>query len=82
MRKYDLKGQRFGRLTVRCKSLKPDGHHNVYWICQCDCGRATIATTTALRQGYKRSCGCLRQDNGRVQAEKMLQHHQSHKING
>lgn len=52
-----LIGQRFGRLTVAefvevRKSKKR-------WKCQCDCGGVTIATTTHLRSGNTKSCGCL-----------------------
>ena len=29
------------------------------WLCRCDCGNNTIATTARLRGGLKDSCGCL-----------------------
>ena len=60
----DITGERFGKLTVvreagrkqvgknRCKSI--------LWLCRCDCGNETTATTSNLRTGNIRSCGCLR----------------------
>lgn len=53
----DLKGQKYGRLTV----LKRMGtkHGSILWGCQCDCGNKTLATTRDLRNGNKRSCGCI-----------------------
>ena len=33
------------------------------WNCQCDCGKETIALGKELRNGHKRSCGCLHNGN-------------------
>lgn len=30
------------------------------WVCACDCGETTLATTSQLIHGTKKSCGCLR----------------------
>lgn len=30
------------------------------WLCQCDCGNETTAKERYLKDGHKRSCGCLR----------------------
>lgn len=54
----DLTGHRYGKLLVvalderRIRSA-------VTWICRCDCGRTTLATTAILRSKNKKSCGCL-----------------------
>jgi len=57
----DLTGQRFGKLVC----LEPtDGRGpsgGVIWRCRCDCGKECYAPSTQLTQGYKKSCGCLRQ---------------------
>lgn len=37
----DLKGKRFGRLYVCCRSGK-SSKNGVYWICKCDCGRGVL----------------------------------------
>lgn len=53
--------------------MKKSGHDrfgNVQWLCKCDCGNDTLATTSALRSGNKKSCGCsfsrLFSDNKRL----------------
>ena len=59
--KIDLTGQKFHRLKVICKADK----HNrdaVRWLCLCECGRETTATTNELRSGHKKSCGCLKKE--------------------
>lgn len=61
MKKLDLTGQRFGRLTVvspsplRC-------YRNVVWHCRCDCGESTEMRGDHLRSGHSQSCGCLSRD--------------------
>lgn len=57
-KKIDLAGQKFNRLTV----VEPirDDRKNSYWLCECDCGNFTEATTTNLRRGRHKSCGCWR----------------------
>lgn len=59
MKRLDLTGQRFGRLTAieRC-GMDSSGKNSV-WLCLCDCGGTTKATTTHLRNGHTQSCGCL-----------------------
>jgi hypothetical protein len=54
-------GHRFSKLVVvgRCGSAKAG---NAKWICQCDCGKQTIVTASALRAGRTESCGCLKGD--------------------
>jgi hypothetical protein len=39
-----------------------DERSTVLWLCQCDCGNKTIATTGRLEHGYTKSCGCLRKE--------------------
>jgi hypothetical protein len=56
----DLTGQRFGRLLVGERAPDRHGHHRVAWHCLCDCGAEAVVTTTALRSGNTRSCGCGR----------------------
>lgn len=53
----DLYGQRFGKLTaIRKTDEKVGGKY--YWLCQCDCGKLTKATSNNLRSGGVGSCGC------------------------
>lgn len=62
VRPLDLKGQKFGLLTVieRFAENTPDG--GARWVCQCDCGsEPKVISTRRLRakKGPTRSCGCL-----------------------
>jgi hypothetical protein len=56
-RRIDLVGQKFGRLTVvRFVDVR---HSEAMYACICDCGQEAIARASRLRNGEKRSCGCL-----------------------
>lgn len=68
MKRIDLTGQRFGRLTViRYDHSEHDGAH---WLCKCDCGTEKVLAGYSLRSGSKRSCGCLNSEASRVKLEK------------
>lgn len=56
--KTDLRGQRFGKLTVLSQTDK-HGSAGWYWLCQCDCGNMTESPSRQLLSGYTKSCGCL-----------------------
>lgn len=67
MKKIDLTGQTFGRLTV----LEEAGRHQngyVIWLCQCSCGEPAHVISSRLRNGTTRSCGCLLRDNDRCRS--------------
>lgn len=51
-----LEGMRFGRLVIVRRV--PGGA----WLCQCDCGKMSYATTSNLRGGNSKSCGCALQE--------------------
>ena len=57
MKKIDLLGRRFGRLTVISEAAKIK--KRIRWLCLCDCGKTKIIDGSNLRNGYTRSCGCL-----------------------
>lgn len=56
----DLRGQKFGRLTVLEKVSFAQGQ--TFWLCLCECGIPTRVRSRELRVGKIRSCGCLRVD--------------------
>lgn len=58
MKLYDLKGQRFGRLTVVDRDYT-NRHKGVYWKCRCDCGNISSVLSCALVSGHTKSCGCI-----------------------
>ena len=55
MKALDLKGKRFGMLTVIERKGAICGHSA--WICRCDCGNETIVTANNLKDRTT-SCGC------------------------
>lgn len=56
-RNIDLVGHRFGRLIVLSRSTT-----SAKWVCRCDCGNLVEVTTTHLKTGHTKSCGCLQKD--------------------
>lgn len=53
-----VKGSRFGMLTVQ-ERVGKEGRDTL-WRCLCDCGKETFVTSSCLRSGNTKSCGCLR----------------------
>ena len=39
--------------------VKPKPRGNILWICKCDCGNSVVASSTELKTGNRKSCGCL-----------------------
>lgn len=58
MKLLNLEGQRFERLVVQSRAGSVNG--KTTWNCLCDCGKVKITTTSQLRAGKTRSCGCLK----------------------
>ena len=56
MKKIDLTGQRFGRLTVLELDHKTT---KTYWKCKCDCGNIVVVRSTCLLSGNTKSCKCF-----------------------
>ena len=58
----DLTGQRFGKLIAIRKYEKENktSDRSCLWFCKCDCGNETIVKGSSLRNGYTKSCGCLK----------------------
>lgn len=62
----DLTGQKFGRLTVvkRVNNIyTPSGTQETMWLCRCDCGNEIITRARRLKDGNKKSCGCLAEES-------------------
>ena len=64
MRKLQLKGQKFERLTVISEILNDSG--NSKWLCKCDCGKQVESIGWHLTAGKVKSCGCYRITNDRT----------------
>jgi hypothetical protein len=56
MRKEDLIGQKFGKLTVI--SAAPSHKGRAMWVCKCECGNQSTARAGNLKRNKTNSCGC------------------------
>ncbi len=58
-KRIDLTGKTFGYLQVveRAENSKSN---RTQWKCKCKCGKEVIVSTSNLRKGHTKSCGCLK----------------------
>ena len=72
---HDLKGQRFGRLTViertpdKTTGVKP----RVMWRCRCDCGKEVVVRSESITSGHTVSCGCKTRKHGFSHKERLYE---------
>lgn len=59
----DLTGQYFGKLEALEPTKMRDVNGVTIWRCQCNCGNEALVSAALLKNGYKKSCGCLRRPN-------------------
>ncbi len=57
-RLIDLKGKKFGKLTVICRTKNVYSHAGSYWDCDCECGETKSYRSDVLRKTNIKSCGC------------------------
>lgn len=62
IKRHDLTGKTFGRLTVLGRSAKKNEHGSVSWIVRCECGNVRTVYAASLRTGRTQSCGCLHRE--------------------
>lgn len=55
----DMTGMVIGNLTVLRRAGSGHGK-TAAWLCRCACGKECTAIGCNLRNGYTKSCGCLR----------------------
>lgn len=55
----DLVGQVFGKLVVVGKTSARK-RQAVVWELMCECGTLCYSTSSSLKRGWKKSCGCIR----------------------
>lgn len=58
-RNKDLTGQKFNMLLVLRKSDKKT-NKNIFWICQCDCGKIIEIQTSSVKNKNSHSCVCYK----------------------
>lgn len=57
LKKKNLVGQVFGKLTVIDYTNDVSSGGSALWKCRCECGKLTYASTEGLRTGDNRTCG-------------------------
>ena len=67
----DITGEKYSRLTV-IKYVYTK-KKRAYWLCRCDCGNETILSTTALKSGNTKSCGCFQKEQLRKNIRKVIE---------
>lgn len=56
-KKYDLSGNKYGKLTVIEKTDNPNNKKKrTFWRCECDCGNESIVDTSRLLSGKATQC--------------------------
>ena len=70
----DLTGKKFNRLTV-LELAERNSSGQIQWKCRCNCGNIIFATTTYLKSGHTKSCGCLNKEkaSNRLKSKKFVE---------
>lgn len=58
----EITGMKFGRLTAVRKLPERTKCKHVLWECICECGNTIKVTSTDLKRGNTKSCGCLKKE--------------------
>lgn len=61
MKKLDLAGSKFGRLTL-VKVVGVNKSKQRLWLCVCSCGNEHVASQAHITRGKTISCGCFRKE--------------------
>jgi hypothetical protein len=61
MKLKNIKGKKFGRLTVISRA-ENTAQGQAKWLCRCSCGKKAMVFGSALRNGHTQSCGCFRRE--------------------
>ena len=67
-RALDLAGKVFGKLTVLSRNGSTKSGIAL-WTCRCECGTESIVYSSKLKNGYTKSCGCLKGMQGETHGE-------------
>lgn len=69
MKVIDLTGQKFGRLTVICRTENVKG--KAAWKCKCSCGNKLVVSSNNLRRHNTLSCGCYHKEQTSKASKKL-----------
>lgn len=62
MKKLNLVGLKFGKLTVLSELKERNPHGKVLFHCKCDCGNEVNVIGSKLKNGWSKSCSCLQKE--------------------
>lgn len=65
----DLRGRKYSKLTPLY--LMGTDKFGAKWLCRCDCGNLAIVYAYKLKNGGKKSCGCLWITNGMYRSSQL-----------
>jgi hypothetical protein len=68
----DITNKTFGRLTV--VDRMPNVRKKTMWSCSCSCGNIIVAESANLKSGKTASCGCIRQEQARINGATVTTH--------
>ncbi|MBQ2408074.1 MAG: hypothetical protein IJH34_04935 [Romboutsia sp.] len=75
-RAKDITNNRYGRLVaIKSTFIKSKVNGAIIWECKCDCGDIVYVTLSDLQRGVKSSCGCLKQEQLKLNGKKVGQAH-------
>lgn len=66
--RIDIQGHKYHRLTV-LENVPSNRYGKAKWKCLCDCGNFHEATTSDLRSGNTKSCGCWEMEERTIRAK-------------
>lgn len=67
MKKKDITGQKFGKLTaIKRDSITSSARGYSFWECNCACGNTITCSLRNLSSGNTKSCGCVRGESRRT----------------
>lgn len=69
----DIRGNRYGRLTVKEFAYQKEGKvsRTTYWLCECNCGNIKAISSRDLKSGKTKSCGCIKKEKSRAHCKSM-----------
>lgn len=66
----NISGMKFGRLTAIRKLSERTPCKHILWECACDCGNIIKVTSTDLKRGNTKSCGCLKREKAAEESKR------------
>lgn len=79
MKKLNLVGLKFGKLTVVSELEERNPHGKVLFHCKCDCGNEVNVIGSKLKNGWSKSCSCLQKETVRERSKIDNKKHGYHK---